>query len=102
VALEIAEGDDKTFWETYLREEEEQMERMEEWGWIVSPQSIENYKTTNSMMKIRRHDFMEEILGSADADARKELYQELDREKDVDKFLNTIDNKLQMVRREGH
>ena len=101
-ALEKAEGDDKTFWETYLREEEEQMERMEEWGWIVSPQSIENYKTTNSMMKIRRHDFMEEILGSADADARKELYQELDREKDVDKFLNTIDNKLQMVRREGH
>ncbi len=100
--IEKADGDDKAAWEANLREMEEQLEDMERWGWVVSPQSIENYKAAGPMMKILTHGYMEEIIGSMDGDAQENFYQELDREKDVDKFLNTIDSKLQMVRREGH
>ena len=53
-------------------------------------------------MKMMTHDFMVDILGSVDEEAEEAFYNELDRERDVDKYLNTIDNKLQMVRREGH
>ena len=100
--IEKADGDEKATWEGYLRETEDQMEDMERWGWVISPQSIENYKTTNTLMKMMTHDFMVDILGSVDEEAEEAFYNELDRERDVDKYLNTIDNKLQMVRREGH
>ena len=42
------------------------------------------------------------VTQNKDEEAEEAFYKELDRERDVDKYLNTIDNKLQMVRREGH
>ena len=100
--LEKAEGDEKTLWETYIRETEESMEEMDRWGWKISKNAVENYLKVTPLMKVPSHNYMEDILGAMDDEAQEAFYQELDRENDVDKYLNTIDNKLQMVRKEGH
>ena len=100
--LEKAEGDEKTLWETYIRETEESMEEMDRWGWKISKNAVENYLKVVPLMKVPSHNYMEDILGAMDDEAQEAFYKELDRENDVDKYLNTIDNKLQMVRKEGH
>ena len=100
--IQNSEGEEKAQWEEILREQEEQMENMEEWGWQISPKGIDNYKVISPLMKAPAHSFMEDIMGSVDGQDVDTFYEQLNKEKDVEKMLDMIDSKLQMVRMEGH
>ena len=101
-SLETAEGEDKVVFEEQLKRLEEEREDMDRWAWRVSQSSIDSYLAVNSMIRVPSHNFMEDINGSMGREEEKEFYEQLNREKDVEKLLNTIDSKLLMVRLEGN
>ena len=101
-SLETAEGEDKVVFEEQLKRLEEEREDMDRWAWRIRQSAIDSYLATCPMIKVLSEDFMEDIYGSMEREEEEEFYEQLNREKDVEKLLNTIDSKLQMVRLEGH
>ena len=75
---------------------------MDRWAWQIRQSAVESYQAINPMIKVPSHNFMEDIYGSMEREEEEEFYEQLNREKDVEKLLNTIDSKLQMVRLEGN
>ena len=101
-SLETAEGEDKVVFEEQLKRLEEEREDMDRWAWRIRQSAVDSYQTVNSMIRVPSHNFMEDIYGSMEREEEEEFYAQLNREKDVEKLLNTIDSKLQMVRLEGN
>ena len=100
--IQNTEGEERAQWEEILRQEEEQMEEADQMGWHISQRAIDNYMTIYSLLKVPGRNFMEDIMGSVDGQDVDAFYEQLNREKDVEKMLDMIDNKLKMVRMEGH
>ena len=99
--------------EEEIKDHEKMIDDEDKYDWIMSPEGIERYRENQHLYKVQDYSFIHDMMKNSnnkeeedDSGYSNEYYDLVYGEKNfglsADELLNTIDNKIQMIRLEGN
>ena len=110
---EESDEDNKPALEEIIKEYEGYIKDEENYSWEISPQEIERYQQNQGLYKVQDYSFIYDMMKNTkekDNEEEENYYNEYEKlvygEENfglgADELLNTIDQKIQMIRLEGN